>query len=67
MKKNYKISFIAWVLSIVYLIFISIPVSITIFILVHLICYLLDINKFLKKTIKNAKAKSLSIFTKRVS
>lgn len=67
MSTKTKISIIAWILSAIYLVFICFPISMLIYVSVMLVCGIIDLKRFLNKTIKNAKTKSQSKFTERVS
>ena len=54
---NIKISLIAWILSMLYMILVCIPLAIFIYTIINLIFVIRDITKLINKTIKHAKAK----------
>ena len=56
-SKNIKISLIAWILSMLYMILVCIPLAIFIYTIINLIFVIRDITKLINKTIKHAKAK----------
>ena len=62
-SKNIKISLIAWILSMLYMILVCIPLAIFIYTIINLIFVIRDIIKLIKKTIKHAKAQSVTIVT----
>jgi len=56
-NKKPKMKLLALILSILYLFFICLPVFLFVHVGIDLIFFIRDIYKFIKKTIKNAKAK----------
>lgn len=56
-QKNRKVRFFAWILTILYTIFICVPIAVFIYVTVHLFFAIIKIHKFLKKTIKNENSK----------
>ena len=62
-SKNIKISLIAWILSMLYMILVCIPLAIFIYTIINLIFVIRDITKLINKTIKHAKAQSVTIVT----
>ena len=55
--KKPKMKLLALILSILYLFFICLPTFLFIYVGIDLIFFIRDIYKYIKKTIKNAKAK----------
>ena len=62
-SKNIKISLIAWILSMLYMILVCIPLAIFIYTTIHVLFAIINIIKLIKKTIKHAKAQSVTIVT----
>lgn len=62
-SKNIKTSLIAWILSMLYMILVCIPLAIFIYTTIHVLFAIINIIKLIKKTIKHAKAQSVTIVT----
>jgi len=62
-SKSIKTSLIAWIISMLYMIVICIPLAILIYTTIHVLFAIRDITKLINKTIKNAKAKFVSVVT----
>lgn len=62
-----KFSLIGWVVSILFFVFIAVPVGIGLYSITNLIYAIKNVSQFLKKTIKNAKAQFKSIPPKSIS
>lgn len=55
--KEPKMKIIAYIISFLYLLLVCVPIFLFVYCLVTITFWIIDIKKFYKKTIKNAKAK----------
>jgi hypothetical protein len=67
LDKMTEFSLIGWIVSLVFFFFVATPIAIILYLSVSIIYAIKEISQFLKKTIKNAKAKFKPVATKSVS
>ena len=58
-----KMKLLSFLLTGLYLFFVCLPLFVTIYVLIDVVFFVRDSNLFIKKTIKNAKAKLVSKLT----
>jgi hypothetical protein len=67
LDKMTEFSLIGWIVSLVFFFFVATPIAIILYLSVSIIYAIKEISQFLKKTIKNAKAKFKPVATKSLS
>ena len=64
LDKMTEFSLAGWIISVIFFIFVATPMAIILYTSVNLVYVIKESSKFLKKTIKNAKAKFKPVATK---
>ena len=64
LDKMTEFSLAGWIISVIFFIFVATPMAIILYTSVTLVYVIKESSKFLKKTIKNAKAKFKPVATK---
>jgi membrane protein insertase Oxa1/YidC/SpoIIIJ len=67
LDKMTEFSLIGWIVSVVFFLFVATPMAIILYLSVSIIYAIKQSTQFLKKTIKNAKAKFKPVATKSLS
>lgn len=63
-KKETEFSLAGWIIAVAFFIFIAIPLAVGLYTLTVIVYAIKEFSQFIKKTIKNAKAKSKPVATK---